>query len=84
MYGIDLEASAVSFLENGVNTADNSLTMYLELTNLTFTTQVAEGTTAGTSYPTPTLQGTAGNVYVYALFDNTLSIMPNGNIVATH
>ena len=75
LFGIDLEASAISYMENGVNTADNSLTMYLELSNLTFTTQAG--------VVTPTLQGTAGNVYVWALFDNTLSILPNGNIVAT-
>jgi hypothetical protein len=64
MFGIDLESSPVSYLESGVNTADNALSTYLEINNIT-------GLTAG------------GNVQIFALFDNTLSIMANGNIVLT-
>jgi hypothetical protein len=64
MFGIDLEASAVSYLESGINTADNALSVYLEINNIT-------GLTVG------------GNVQIFALFDNTLSIMANGNIVLT-
>lgn len=63
VFGIDLEASAVSFLENGINTADNALSCYLEISNLTGLV--------------------AGNVQIYALFDNTISVMANGNLLVT-
>lgn len=63
MFGIDLESSPVSYLESGVNTADNALSTYLEINNLSGLT--------------------AGNVQIFALFDNTLSIMANGNIILT-
>ena len=64
VYGIDLEASAVSFLENGLNTADNGLSTYLEISSLTSTPS-------------------AGVVQIYALFDNTISVMANGNLLLT-
>jgi hypothetical protein len=63
IFGIDLEASAISFLENGINTADNALSCYLEISNLTGLV--------------------AGNVQIYALFDNTISVMANGNLLVT-
>lgn len=76
LFGIDLEASAISYLENGINTAENSLTMYLEITNLTFNAQ------DGVVNPV-TLATTPGVIQIYALYDNTLSILPNGSVVAT-
>lgn len=63
IFGIDLEASAVSYLESGINTADNSLTCYLEIVSITGVT--------------------AGNVQIFALMDNTISVLSNGNLVAT-
>lgn len=66
LFGIDLEASATSFLENGINTADNSLTMYLNINGL---------------HAIP--NDVAHNVHIFAMFDNTISILPNGNLVMT-
>jgi hypothetical protein len=63
IFGIDLEASAVSFLENGINTADNALSCYLEINGLSGLV--------------------AGDVQIYALFDNTISVMANGNLLVT-
>lgn len=63
LFGIDLEASPVSFLENGINTADNALSCYLEISGLTGLV--------------------AGNVQIYGLFDNTISVMANGNLLTT-
>lgn len=66
LFGIDLEASATSFLENGINTADNSLTMYLNINGLDAIPNTV-----------------AHNVHIFAMFDNTISILPNGNLVMT-
>ena len=63
MLGLDLESDATAFLESGVDTATNSLNMYLQITQC---------------------PATAGNVYVYAMFDNTLTVLANGNLVQTH
>lgn len=65
IYGIDLESSAVSYMESGINTADNSLTMYLEINSCSFPANLS------------------GVVQIYGLFDNTLSILSNGNLVQT-
>jgi hypothetical protein len=68
MFGIDLESSPLSYLESGINTADNALSVYLEISNLG---GAGSGLTAG------------GNVQIFALFDNTISVMANGNLIST-
>jgi hypothetical protein len=63
MMGLDLESDALSFLESGVDTATNSLNMYLQITRA------------------PLVEG---SVVIYAMFDNTLTVLSNGNLVQTH
>lgn len=74
LFGLDFETVPTSFLESGVDLANNSLLMFLEINSLS--PQVASGSNTNTL-------STGGNVIVFTLFDNSISIMANGDVIRT-
>jgi hypothetical protein len=69
VYGMDFEGSnALSFMEAGLDNQSNNLPIYLILT---------VDTTAGSGAVD------SGSVNIWAMFDDSLSLLSNGNILAT-
>jgi hypothetical protein len=62
VFGIDLEGLQNEYMESGLNTSENALQTFLEITC------------------TP---ASDGNCHVFAFYDNSISILSNGSVIAT-